>query len=69
MRGDWEPIVFWPSIIGGIIAVIGIVTYYELEHDQRVTEMVKNGAAPLEARCALDNGDDRMCYTLTARRH
>lgn len=65
---------FWLGIFGIIGAVILGITFlsqnYYKSLDQKVVDMVKNGASPIEASCALSDpyGNPPACIAIIARK-
>ena len=47
--------------------LVGLVTYSSIKDNEAMLEMVKNGADPLKASCAVKGStklNDHICFTL-----
>jgi hypothetical protein len=50
-------------VISGVLVLCGMAFYYTGVSEQKVVEMVKGGANPIQARCSLlgTSSTDPMC--------
>jgi len=54
-------VALWAFALAAVIALISGVTYYNVNNTNKITEMVKGGANPIEAACALRGYDSSTC--------
>ena len=53
----------WSILATAIVAIVITITTYSHSKNVVISEMIKNGASPVEALCALDDtmGDNPTC--------
>ena len=57
---DWNLVAFIIAVATIIIVLITTVTIYQMDTSEKVLEMVKAGANPVSASCAI-NGHVQVC--------
>lgn len=51
-------VAFWIALAGVITSIVTGVTITALDNNKAMVEMVKSGANPLEAGCAVEGSDE-----------
>ena len=55
----------WGVVATGIVAIIFSIGYFTHLSDKKIVEMVKLGASPMEARCAMiATSQSSACYMM-----
>lgn len=60
-------ICIWTIVAAAFLGFVGSVTAYNLNATKTIESMVKGGASPMEARCAVETAS--FCSTLAARKY
>ena len=52
-----------------ICTLILSITYYWVNHNTKIVELIKNGVPAIEVMCAMQNdyGDDPICMVIAAK--
>jgi len=62
-------IYLWAIFVIGIVMLTSLVALYNIDYNEKITEMVNNGTSPMAAVCGLSDimGDNPICVILATK--